>query len=149
MENPSNETRKTAVMIIKMMTKGVIGLYLFGISCLFLSCKKEYTGEESALYGTWVKGSNFGDTLWFSQKNGRNVLKNGASFNAGMPLYSEKEYRLKGGQLSVQNFAPSSAAFYPIDSFTWTSVGSEFRILGYQLYPFMSSTATAFTFRKI
>ncbi|MEI9912283.1 MAG: hypothetical protein WDO71_23080 [Bacteroidota bacterium] len=71
------------------------------------------------------------------------------SFNAGMPHYTEKEYRFRNGQLSIKLYAPISQEFYPIDSFSWTQVGEEFTIQGIQLFMFMSSTMTYFTYRKL
>ena len=115
---------------------------------LFQSCKKDKTsGEESVLYGTWVKGSNFADTLWFMNKNGKNILRI-STFNSSMPNYEEKEYRFRNGGLEIKSFAPASQEYFPINSFSWTDRGREFKIVNSQLFIFMSSIIT-YTYRKI
>ena len=115
---------------------------------LFFSCKKKINGTESDLYGTWVKGSNLGDTLWFSRKNGQNIIRVPESFNPSMPKYSEKEYRFNDGALSIKSFAPVSQDYFPISSFIWTDPGKEFTIQNSQLFMFMSSIVT-FKYKKI
>jgi hypothetical protein len=115
----------------------------------FAGCKKDLNGSESVLYGVWVKGSNFGDTLWFMQKNGKNIMRMADSFNAGTPVYSEKEYRFRNGVPEIKLFSPSPDDYYPISSFKWIQQGSKFSLKGFQLYFFMSSTMTEFTYQKI
>ena len=124
-------------------------LVIIVFAFLFAGCSKEDTASESALYGTWVKGSNAGDTLRFMRKDNKYIMLQNESFNAGMPHYTEKEYRFRNGRLSIKIFAPVSQDFYPIDSFSWTQVGEEFTIKGFQLFMFMSSTQTSFTYRKL
>jgi len=119
------------------------------LAVLFTGCEKNNAGGEAALYGVWVKGSSFGDTLWFMKKNGYDILRKAESFNAGMPVYSEKQYRFENGRLRIQIFAPSSPDFYDIDSFTWTQLGTEFKVQGIQLFMFMSSTNTYFIYHKL
>ena len=115
---------------------------------LFPGCKKNKTfGEEAVLHGTWVKGSNFGDTLWFMNKNGKNILRI-STFNPSMPNYEEKEYRFRNGGLEIKSFAPASQEYFPINSFSWTDRGREFKIVNSQLFIFMSSIIT-YTYRKI
>ena len=68
-------------------------------------CKKnrgvdEY--DESDLYGTWVKGSNFGDTLWFMKKNGQFVMRIATSFNSSMPGYVEKRIPPQGWNIKYK-----------------------------------------------
>lgn len=115
----------------------------------FAACKKDHNGSESVLYGTWVKGPNFGDTLWFMQKNGKNIMRMADSFNSGMAVYSEKEYRFRNGVPEIKMFSPSLDNYHPLSSFTWIQQGKEFSLKGFQLYLFMSSTMTEFTYRKI
>jgi hypothetical protein len=114
----------------------------------FFAFKKDVAGKESDLYGTWVKGSNFGDTLWFMKKNGQNIVRMSESFNPLIPNYSEKEYRLKEEVLNIKSFAPSSQEYFPIESFKWTDPGKEFTIQNSQLFIFMSSIIT-YKYRKI
>ena len=124
-------------------------LILLSFILPFAGCKKEPAGTESDLYGTWIKGTNAGDTLQFMRKNNRNIMRMNESFNAGMPVYTEKEYSLRNGVLKIRSFVPVSQDYYSITSFTWTVPGNEFTILGFQLFMFMSSTSTSFTYRKI
>lgn len=124
-------------------------LAITAFAFIFIGCHKDITGTESDLYGTWVKGNQAGDTLRFMRKDNKYILQQNESFNAGMPVYTEKEYRFRNGRLSIKLFAPSSQEFYPIDSFSWTQVGSEFTLQGIQLFLYMSSTVTYFTYRKL
>jgi hypothetical protein len=120
------------------------------IICFVITgCKKKYASDESILHGTWVKGANFGDTLWFITRNGQHIMRQAMSFNSGIPVYVEREYTYEDGRLSVRFNAQFIQDYTPITSFTWTNIGSEFNIQGIELYPFMSSTATVFTFHKI
>jgi hypothetical protein len=50
-------------------------LVLFSFAC------NKSSGDEAELYGTWVKGSNAGDTLWFMKKNGRDIMRQPESFS--------------------------------------------------------------------
>lgn len=115
---------------------------------LSFACKKELKGDESDLYGTWVKGSNLGDTVWFMRKNGEHIMKVAVSFNAQMPAWSEKEYKYKDGKLSVKSFSPSSQQYFPMNSFAWVETGKEFSITNSELYPFLSSIIT-FRYRRL
>ena len=120
----------------------IITLVLFSFAC------KKSSGDEADLYGTWVKGNNAGDTLWFMKKNGKDILRQPESFNTLMPTYSEKEYYFKDGKLSIKSFAPTSQEYYPIDSFSWTQAGKEFTIQNSELFIFMSSIVT-YKYRKL
>jgi hypothetical protein len=122
----------------------------FAFGVVFMGCKKENNSSSASdLYGTWVKGAQYGDTLQFLRKNNQNILRINNSFNPLTPAYTEQEYRFRQGKLEVKVFSPASQEFYPISSFTWTQPGSEFNIQGIQLFYFMSSTNTYFTYRKI
>lgn len=115
---------------------------------LSFGCKKDKITSEPGLQGTWVRGSDFGDTLWFMKKNGQNIIRIPDSFNPLIPVYSEKEYRLQNGELSIKSFAPASQEYYPINSFNWTDPGREFTIQNSHLFLFMSSMVT-FRYKKI
>jgi len=115
---------------------------------LAIACSKNDSDNASLLYGTWVKGAQTGDTLWFLRKGGKNIMRSNQSFNPGLTVYKEEEYAFKNGKLS-RVLAPASSAFSHIDSFTWTQQGKEFEVLGYQLFMFMSSTLTKFTYTKV
>jgi len=126
----------------------IAAILVLVLASLFFTCKKDIAGDESDLYGAWVKGSNFGDTLWFMKKNGQNIMRVSETFNPLIPNYSEKEYRLSEGMLNIKSFAPSSQEYFPIDSFKWTDPGKEFTIQNSQLFIFMSSIIT-YKYRKI
>ena len=132
-------------MSMRSAIAGVIVLILVSLS---FACRKDIAGDESDLYGTWVRGSNFGDTLWFMKKNGEHIIRVPQSFNSLRPVYSEKEYRLLDGVLSIKLFTPSSREYYPITSFKWTDPGKEFTIQNSELFLFMSSIMT-FKYKKI
>src|SRR5688572_24166275 len=78
------------------MRSSIAGFIVLVLTCFSFACKKDIAGNETDLYGTWVKGSNFGDTIWFMKKNGQNIIRVPQSFNPLLPTYSEKEYRLNG-----------------------------------------------------
>jgi hypothetical protein len=119
------------------------------IAFIFAGCTKDNAGSESVLYGTWGKGPAFGDTLQFMRKNNHDIVRYSMSFNAGMPVYTEHDYTYRNGILSIKLYSPSIQDFYPISSFEWTQQGREFKIQGIQLFSFMASTQTYFTYRKI
>ena len=123
-------------------------LILAGFLLLFAGCKK-HSQSETILMGTWIKGTNAGDTLQFIRKNNKNILRYNPSFNPSLPGISEKEYIYLNGKLSIKLFSPFSEDFYPIDSFTWKRVGVEFEIQGIQLFSILSSTQVHFIYRKI
>ena len=121
-------------------------IIVIAFAFIFVSCKKEYT--QSDLSGTWVKGSNAGDTLQFLRKNNKDILCYNISFNATMPAFKEAEYKYEGGKLSVKLYSPTLQDFYPINSFTWKHAGSEFEIRGIELFSILASTDVYFTYRK-
>ena len=131
-----------------MKAKAAGFIFLVSISFYF-GCKKDKaSADEIALYGTWVKGNNYGDTLWFMSKNGKNILRMAETFNITSPVYGEKEYRFRKGVLEIKQYSPTSDEYFPLTSFTWTDRGREFTIINSQLYIFLSSIIT-YTYRKI
>lgn len=117
---------------------------------LFAACDKDAANnEESTFYGTWVKGPNTGDTLYFYKKNGRSVMRSNQSFNPLMYAPVEYDYKYTDGKLALHSPWSSSFTYDPIESFTWKNAGRQFEINGIELYMFMSSTQTKFTFTKI
>ena len=113
-------------------------------------CKKNYiSNNESILYGTWIKGTNTGDTLLFTNINGKNVLSYNMSFNPGLYVPTEIEYSYKEGKLNLKNYMSSSSGSFAINSFSWNQAGKEFELNGSELYPFMAATMLKFTYRKI
>jgi len=130
------------------MRSVIAGFLVLALSFLSFACKKNNEANESDLYGTWVKGSNMGDTLWFMKKNGEFIMRQPESFNPLLPKYAEKEYKFKDGVLSIKSFAPVSQEYFPITSFNWTDRGKEFTIQNSELFMFMSSIIT-YKYKKI
>jgi hypothetical protein len=122
---------------------------LIAFTLIFVSCKKDYTQPETVLSGTWIKGTNAGDTLQFMRKNNKNILRYNMSFNTTLAAFTEVEYTYQDGKLGIKLYSPTLQDFYPINSFTWRQVGSEFEIHGIELFPILSSTQVYFTYRKI
>ena len=114
---------------------------------LVFSCTKK-GADENSLYGTWVKGPNTGDTLRFYQKNGKNLLVYNLSFNPAFSSPIAREYILENNKLSLQHLG-GLYGFAPINSFRWTRSKTEFEVEGIELFPFMASMGTYFTYRKI
>lgn len=130
------------------MKSTIAGFIILVLTSLSFACKKNIAGDQSDLYGTWVKGSNFGDTLWFMKKNGQFIIRVPESFNPLLPTYSEKEYRLNGEVLRIKSFAPATQEYFKIESFKWTDPGREFTITNSELFIFMSSIVT-YKYKKI
>jgi len=128
--------------------------HLFSSLCLAVillsACNKDNgsTGE-SIFTGTWVKGSNTGDTLRFFNRNGKNLLAYNQSFNAAIFAPAEIEYRFKNNRLGLKNYLAQSNNFFTSQSFEWVRTGSEFKLNGTELYPFMASSLVMFTYHKI
>lgn len=122
---------------------------LFIAAITFAACDKDSgKNEEATFYGTWVKGSNTGDTLYFYRKNGQDFMRSNQSFNPNMYAPTEHPYKYESGKLFIA-YPYSPLAYETVKSFSWKTPGSQFEINGFELYMFMSSTMTKFTFTKI
>ena len=117
-----------------------------GLTCA--ACSKDSGNNESILYGTWVKGSNYGDTLLFMRKNDRNILYYNGSFDIAHPAYIQSEYIFKDNKLTLVSSSSLGPVKFELSSFAWKQFGHQFQITGTQLFPFMSSI-TVFTYTKI
>ena len=117
------------------------------VALLGAACSKSTSSEESALYGTWVKGNQVGDTLYFLRKDGKNILRSNQSFNPSLTAWTEWEYYFKNGQLSIALGAGTQ--YRLLDSFSWVETNKKFDILGYQLFLFMSSSVTHFVYTRV
>lgn len=129
-------------------------LFLIAVAFTFIvltnsGCKKDQVGNDTLLAGTWIKGSGIADTLYFIENNGKKILRYNMSFNAALPAFTETEYSYRNGKLALKNFMATQSDYYIVESFNWKQEGKEFEVLGYQLFLFMSSTQTRFTYRKI
>jgi len=120
------------------------------IVCMLLvaACSKSNSGNETIFYGTWVNSNAPKDTLQFTRRDGKNILRTNQSFNTSLPNNQETEYSFINGKLAVYVFGPNEA-FNLVTSFAWIQEEKQFDILGFQLYPFMSSSTTHFTYTKI
>jgi hypothetical protein len=79
----------------------VVKVILFSVIVIVSACRKERSGEEYFLYGTWIKGSNFGDTLSFYNRNGKNFIAI-STFNPAFPAPTEKEYTFRNNKLTIR-----------------------------------------------
>ena len=115
------------------------------IACFCTACSKNDADNENIMYGTWVKGTHAGDTLVFMRKNGQDILKSNQSFNPNLPTYKESEFSYSNNKLSVALISSKAE----ISSFAWKQQGKVFELNGYELFPFMSSTVSVFTYTKV
>lgn len=123
-------------------------IFIVSAAFVLLSCNKDQSSDERIFYGTWVKGTNTGDTLVFYQKGGKNILAYNLSFNPLFHAPTEVEYFYINGQLSIR-YPGFPGADFPVNSLTWKQRGKEFEIRGMELYSFMSASNVFFTFRKL
>jgi len=122
---------------------------LFAAGLWFSDCNKNVATNESVLYGTWIKGSNAGDTLRFFKKDDKNILAYNLSFNASLPAPTETEYIYQNGKPGIKNYLATPNNFFIIQSFEWKQTGRKFELQGSELFPFMASTMVRFTYHKI
>ena len=113
-----------------------------------LSCSKDKV-DADLMRGTWVNQNNPGDTLIFSRKNGKYVLKINYSFNPNLPKYEEVEYKFGNDSLLILLPPYASAPSHKLQSFQWVTKGEEFTVKGYEIYLFMSSTLAEHRYRKV
>lgn len=90
-----------------------IGFIILASVCFRFACKKDKpkintddtkSWDATYLYGVWVKGTKFGDTLWFMNKNGLSILRKPESLNPLVVVYSEQEFHLVNDSLGVTFF---------------------------------------------
>src|SRR5690606_22099572 len=83
-----------------MLPKQLSRLLLAGLLVAIAACKKDRGSAHATLfYGMWIKGSQTGDTLYFFQSNGKNIVRYPASPNPAAPSYQEEEFGYKNGKL--------------------------------------------------
>jgi hypothetical protein len=119
---------------------------------LFAACDKDNETEpEDVFHGTWVKGSNYGDTIWFYKKNGVHIMKSNQSFNPGLYAPYEREYKFENNQFALvyNNGTTPTGLEFPVASFKWTVPGKRFEVQGSDFYMFLASTLVKYEFRKI
>ena len=134
-----------------LMPRLLYALLVITAVSLAAACSKDAEKrEEAVFYGTWIKGSKTGDTLRFYKKGIKDVMLSNQSFNPNMYAPIEREYRYKNGKLILgYPFMSGGLAYDTIESFTWKNTGRDFEINGFELYMFMSSSLTKFTFVKV
>lgn len=124
--------------------------FTIAIIQLLAGCNKEdQQFDESLFEGTWVKGPYTAGTLWFKKENNLNVLSYNSSFNAGLPVVAQMEYNYKNGKLELRGSYANDQTFYPVQSFTWIEQGKEFEIRAIELFSFISSTNSKFSYKKL
>ena len=124
-----------------------VAALLLAIPLLFIRCSKQdaSAGAEYELYGKWVTTTNPVDTLEFLRKNDKNIMR--IAFSQAYILYSEAQYKFANGKLRLKHY--SFDDYYPVSSFKWIQKGVEFEVAAYEVLPYISSTSTIFTYRKI
>jgi hypothetical protein len=123
------------------------------ITCLiapvifFFSCSKENNNDISQFYGSWK--TSYGDTIVFSRTGNKNMLEYDYSLNTALPTKTNKEYTFRNNKLGIKNALPVSNNYTFLQSFRWLQQGQSFEVQGVEWFPFISSTLTYFTFKKI
>lgn len=126
---------------------------LFFITAIAAGCGKgdKISGDEADLYGTWAKGPNPSDTLYFLRENNKNIMRYKTASSPSPQPSLGSEYYLRGDKLSLKNFWGSGTdlnTIYPVPSFKWKQRGQEFEVMGPQIYPHMSAMMIV-TFHKV
>jgi len=121
-------------------------LLVLAIALGAMACSRSNEPGEAGFYGLWVKGKLAGDTLVFKNQDAANLLQYNASFNPALPVSNTIAYRYRSGKLQVALYGPEMVE---ISSFVWIVPGQQFQLQGFQLFPFMSSTGTKFTYTKV
>jgi hypothetical protein len=118
------------------------------ISIIFLTaCTKNDAPEANSLYGTWVNKNQPHDTLQFMRIDGKDMLQ----FNARLDTSVVRDtiaFSYKNGMLVLPGAGPNPPV-RTIASFAWQENYKSFNILAYELYLFMSSSFTHFTYSKL
>lgn len=113
-------------------------------------CSKDDSPQDASyLYGTWIKGTAVGDTIIFYKSGDKNLMKYAASFNPQLPMYATSEYRYENDRLETKGYPGMGTDFRAIQGFAWKRSGFEFELQGSELYPFMASILTKFSYNKV
>ncbi len=67
----------------------------------------------------------------------------------GLPVVAQTEYNYKNGKLGLKRFYSNDKTFYPIQSFMWIEQGKEFEIRAIELFSFISSTDSKYSYKKV
>lgn len=71
------------------------------------------------------------------------------TMNPAMPMRVEQEYAYRNGKLGVKTGLTGLADYRFFQTFRWINPGTEFEIQGVEWFPFLSSTSTYFTYKKL
>ena len=131
-------------------------LLLFVTMISITGCTKAVSNKTPPpLEGVWVKegdtpGMHPADTLTFTWKNGKNILKfySAGSPGPNWPAFAETEYRFENGKLSYRNYFGTDNDFFEVDSFQWVTPQDIFSVKLYQILRFMSADYRV-TYRKL
>jgi len=124
---------------------------LLPAAILITGCSSSGVTGETTFYGTWTKGVYAGDTIIFSRKNGKNIMRYNGSFNASLPVYIETEFAVRNEGLYIAPFAlppTGGTALNPVEGFTWITPGRKFSMQANQMWPILSLYPAYFTFIK-
>ncbi len=113
---------------------------------VFISCQKKDTTPNSSLYGQWK--TSYGDTITFSQENGKDILTYDLSLNASMPVDTKKEFTYRDNKLGILD-GLNGNDFRILQTFKWKQEGRAFEVQGIEWFLFVNSTNSYFTFTKI
>jgi hypothetical protein len=129
-------------------------LRIFAILLLFIStswiagCGKG-DHEEALMYGKWATITGINDTLYFYQKNGKDIMSYNISFNSPIQK-TENEFRLSNGKLSIRYSTSTGVTdWFEYDSFRWLTERKKFELHGNQRFPFLSSIQPMYIYQKI
>lgn len=130
-----------------MKTIFVIVLNIFAaLSFLIAACTKDKSAsDESLFYGKWE--SNVGDTIIFLQREGRNIFQYGTFNLPSVPR--EVGFSYENNKLALKNDMSNPEKLQMLNSFKWVHNRTTFEVQGVDMYSFMSSTSTWFSFTKI
>jgi hypothetical protein len=128
------------------MKKGYSLFLVLPLAILQFCCTKKDNTGAGQFYGRWK--TSYGDTVVFSKKNGKNILKYDRTMNPAMPMTTDHEYTYQADKLGLRDgFAGNDFHFF--QTFAWVQPGHSFQVQGVEWFLFLSSTGTVFTFTRI
>ncbi|MBL7742214.1 MAG: hypothetical protein JNN00_01960 [Chitinophagaceae bacterium] len=111
------------------------------------SCDKQTGITVSTFHGKWK--TSYNDTIEFLRIGGKNILRYNQSMNPSLTVPANYEYTYQDNKLGVKDGLSGLAVFRIYQSFRWLEEGHSFEVQGVEWFPFISSTATYFTFTRI
>lgn len=130
-------------------------IFLIAFAIMISACPKEVIDGNSTMYGTWVRSNSqvppssvFPDTLWFSKKNGKNVLEFNYPSPSPIPSHIETEFIFRDGAFHFEDYSTTNQEMRHVRSFKWINKPDEFEIINHELFVFMSSEQQ-WTYKKV